>query len=358
MKTPRTTTMPFRSTFASLAAALLLTISAESRAHDPAAEMAEAAQRFIKSLDKDKASKALHEFDDKKKRTWHFLPDKFIPDTKTRFGLSFNQMTQQQRALAQGLLATGLSHRGYLEAMTIVSLEQILFELEKAPHRDAGLYYVSIYGKPSATGTWFWRFEGHHLSINVTIVEGKLFSLTPSFFGANPAEVKQGPFKGLQVLREEQQLARKLVKSLSPKQRKIAIIETKAPADVITKWDRKVDVTKFQPVKGIRLDQLDAKQQVQLVGLIEAFAKKYRKSLVDNVDARKKLLSGSDVYFAWAGGIEPGEGHYYRIQTPEFLFEYDNTQNNANHIHAVWRDFAGDFGEDLLKKHYEAAHKK
>ena len=327
-------------------------------AHDPGEDMADAAARFVKSLDDEAKSAAVFDYDNDLRTKWNFLPDKFIPGDKKRFGLSLKNMTQQQRALAQGLLATGLSHRGYLQTMTIVSLETILFELEKQPFRDSGLYYVSIFGEPAADGTWSWRFEGHHLSINVSIVKGKLFALTPSFFGANPGKVQQGPFEGLQVLRDEEELARSLVNSLSEEQRKIAIVATDAPADVITKWDRRVDRGKFKNITGIRLDQLNTDQQPQLKMLIKNFTGKYRKELVDNIDARKQLFDAKEITFAWAGSTEPDQGHYYCIQTPLFLFEYDNTQSNANHVHAVWRDVQGDFGEDLLREHYEASHRK
>ena len=350
-----------RSMAIKLACVLILTTgiagAGRATAHEPGEDMAVAATRFITSLDAKQKAMAVFDFKDDKRRTWHFLPDRFIPVTKGRSGLPFKEMNSQQRALAQGLLATGLSSRGYLQAMTVVSMEKILHDLEKKnPIRDSDLYYVSIYGTPSAKGNWFWRFEGHHLSINVTIVGGKLFAVTPSFFGANPGEVRDGAFKGLRVLAEEEDQARKLVESFSPEQKKLAVIATKAPRDVITKWDRKVDRGPFTPAKGIAFDQLDAKQQVQLIALIETFATKYRKELVDGIDARKKLFDGRKVYFAWAGSTKAGEGHYYRIQTPVFLFEYDNTQNGANHIHTVWRDFAGDFGEDLLRKHYEDSH--
>ena len=241
-----------------------------------------------------------------------------------------------------------------------MSLEQILHELEnKNPIRNPALYYVSIFGEPSADGTWSWRFEGHHLSINVTIVKGKMLSVTPSFFGTNPATVKEGPFKGLQTLDEEENLARKLVKSLNAEQAKKAIIADKAPKDIFTKQDRKVNKGLFDPTKGITMAELDKKQTKMLKSLIQAYIGKYQKEIVDQVHSQKDGYGkAGDIYFAWMGSVKKGDGHYYRIQTPTFLFEYDSTQNNANHVHAVWRDFDGDFGADLLSEHYKQHHKK
>jgi hypothetical protein len=218
------------------------------------------------------------------------------------------------------------------------------------------LYYVTLFGEPASDGTWGWRFEGHHLSVNFTIVQGKLYSVTPTFFGANPAVVKEGPRKGLQTLKVEEQLARELVTSLSPDQRQTAILSNEAPEDIITSDDREVERGTFTRAPGIGASELNDEQREILVHLIRAYAEKFRPEIVEQIAQRSGLFDLSQTHFAWAGGLEPGQGHYYRVQTPTFLFEYDNTQNNANHVHAVWRDFDGDFGADLLREHYEEAH--
>jgi hypothetical protein len=179
--------------------------------------------------------------------------------------------------------------------------------------------------------------------------------VTPSFFGSNPAVVQAGPFEGLETLAPEQQLARELVRSLSPEQRKLAVIAEKAPRDIITGVERNVVSSRFQPPRGVPFEKLNGQQQETLLKLVGKFAAKYRKTILDEVGRRTPILEGRGRHFAWAGGVEPGEGHYYRIQTPHFLFEYDNTQNGANHIHAVWRQFDGDFGADLLRRHYETS---
>lgn len=336
--------------------AVLMT-AATAKAHEPIAEMTVSADRFLDALDEGQRKKAVYEMTDEQRQNWHFVPDKFIKPDGVRYGLPIEQMSPEQRVLAYSLVNAALSHNGYLTAMTIMSLEQVLHELEqKNPIRKPELYYVTIFGKPGDEQAWGWRVEGHHLSVNVTIVDGKLISVTPSFFGANPAVVKEGPRKGLWTLREEEQLARNLVKSLSDEQREAAILSYEAPADIITKEDRKVDKGVFLPPKGIAFKNLDNEQQAALLRLVKVFAEKYRPEIIKQVDDRSNLFDLNDAYFAWAGGREQGQGHYYRVQTPKFLFEYDNTQNNANHVHAVWRDFDGDFGADLLRKHYDDHH--
>ncbi|MBD3674697.1 MAG: DUF3500 domain-containing protein [Planctomycetaceae bacterium] len=334
-------------------------ITSSVQAHDPVEEMATAANRFLKSLDKEQTAAAHFKWDDDKREGWYFVPDKFIKPAGKRYGLPLTKMNGAQRALATGLLSSALSHKGFMQAQTVMSLEQILHELENEnPIRNPALYYVSIFGEPSAKGTWSWRYEGHHLSINITIVKGKLLSVTPSFFGSNPATVKEGTLKGLQTLADEENLARELVKSLSAEQKKKAILAAEAPADIFTGQDRKVDKGLFTPTKGISQDELNADQKKLLDQMIKTYALKYRLEIVEQMKERKNLFSAKDVRFAWMGGTEPGQGHYYRVQTPIFLFEYDCTQNDANHVHAVWRDFDGDFGADLLRMHYEQDHKK
>jgi hypothetical protein len=329
-----------------------------AEAHDPAADMVQAANNFIVSLDDEAKKAALFEFSDDKRQFWHFVPDKYIKPGGKRYGLLVEKMTPRQRLLAFALLSSAMTHKGYSQSLTIMTLEQILHEMEKKnPIRNPQLYYVSIFGKPSTTETWGWKVEGHHLSLNCTVVKGKHFSVTPSFFGTNPGTVKSGPAKGLKVLSAEEDMARALVKSLSDEQKKKAIIAAKAPSDVITKQDRKADKGKFMPIKGISFDELNDAQKAQLLKVIHEYSSKYRPEIIAEIDGRKKIADGKGIYFAWAGGMELGDGHYYRIQTPLFLFEYDSTQNGANHVHAVWRDFDGDFGEDLLKKHYDKAHK-
>lgn len=341
------------------ASLLLLLPSAAAFAHDPAEEMAAAAERLLNSLGEEQRTAAQYPLTDEERQNWHFVPDKFIQPGGKRYGLPLSKMSPDQQALVHGLVGTALSHQGYLTAMTIVSLERVLHELEgKNPIRDPQLYYLTVFGTPGDKQAWAWRFEGHHLSVNVTIVEGKLFSVTPSFFGANPAEVKAGPQRGLRTLRDEEDLGRALATSLGDAQRTAAFLSAEAPADIITRDERRVDRGAFTPPQGVAASALDNEQRALLLRLMRTFAEKFRPELVEQIHARTKLFELDDVYFAWAGGWERGQGHYYRVQTPRFLFEYDNTQNDANHVHAVWRDFDGDFGADLLREHYDADHAK
>jgi hypothetical protein len=270
-----------------------------------------------------------------------------------RKGLTLREMSPEQRKDAHALLRSGLSAQGYEKSTNIISLEPVLKELEGprgAMVRDAQLYYFSVFGKPDPKGTWGWRVEGHHLSANFTIVKGEVFSGTPNFMGTNPAEVRQGPRKGLRVLAEDEDLGRALVKAFNEEQRKSVIFDQTAPKDIITANKRKV-----MPLEtaGLAASKMTREQATQLQGLVKTYITRLRGDLAEP-DLKKIEKAGWDkVYFAWAGGIEKGEPHYYRVQGPTFLIEYDNTQNDANHIHAVLRDFDNDFGEDLLRQHYQ-----
>lgn len=314
--------------------------------------MAAAANKFLESLTPEQRAKATFDFKNNERSNWFFIP-------KVRQGLTIKGMTQPQRALAHTLLRSGLSAQGYDKATNIMGLEPVLKELEGASGamvRDWELYYFSIFGKPEATGTWGWRVEGHHLSANFTIVKGELFAGTPSFLGSNPAEVRQGPRKGFRVLADDEDLGRALIKALNEEQRKTAIYDATAPKDVIT--GNKPKVTPLDTA-GLAAAKMTKEQLSQLASLVKVYVNRLRGEVAET-DLKKIEKAGWErVYFAWAGGLEKGDPHYYRVQGPTFLIEYDNTQNNANHIHAVWRDFDNDFGEDLLRKHYqEVPHEK
>jgi hypothetical protein len=244
-----------------------------------------------------------------------------------------------------------LSEKGYTKAEKIRKLEEVLRDLEQSrgPTRDPDLYFFTFFGEPTANGAWGWRYEGHHCSQNWTIVNGKVIGSSPQFFGANPAEVRDGPMKGTRVLSAEEDLGRSLVKSLSTAQRAQAVLSSSAPDDIVTTNQRKAAITED---KGIAYSKLNQDQQGTLLALIEEYL-----GAQSQAEARQRLdkirQAGFDrIKFAWVGGLEKCEGHYYRVQGSTFLIEYDNTQNNANHIHCVWRDFNGDWGEDLLAEHY------
>jgi hypothetical protein len=319
-------------------------------------EMASAANAFLGALTAEQKAKAVYEFKDEERYDWHFIP-------KSRKGLPFKEMTPAQQKLAHGLLNSGLSQRGYAKAVTIMSLEEVLAALEqgKGPLRDADMYFFTIFGKPMATvdgaaakpgsqETWGWRVEGHHLSLNFVVRGDRVLSATPTFMGTNPGEVREGPRKGLRLLGQEEDMGRQLVKSLNEEQRKTAIFSTNAPKEIITGNARKVNP--LEPA-GLAVAKMTSDQKGLLWTLIKDYAHRHRAEIAED-DLKKIEHGGLDkVHFAWAGGLERGEGHYYRIQGPTFLLEYDNTQNNANHVHSVWRDFENDFGEDILRKHYQ-----
>jgi hypothetical protein len=313
-------------------------------AHTPAEEMAEDANNFLNSLTPEQRTKATYEFKNGERFNWAFVP-------QARNGLPFKEMTPPQQKLGYELLRSAMSQGGYTKATNLMfNLEQVLKDLENgAARRDTQLYYVTIFGKPGESA-WGWRVEGHHLAINITIDGGEVIADTPSFFGANPGEVKSGPRQGLRNLGAEEDLAYKLMNALTDEQRGTVIITTNAPREIITSNARKAH--SLDPV-GINSTKLTKPQQEMLLTLIKEYVYRYRPEIADK-DLKKIQDAGFDkITFAWAGTLNKSEGHYYRIQGPTFLMEFDNTQGNANHIHTVWRDFENDFGEDILRKHYD-----
>ena len=337
----------FRPLFILCFAISSLSVSAAPRADVPA-EMLSTAQNLLATLTAEQRAKAVMPFDDPQRKDWHFIP-------KARKGLPLKEMTAGQQSLAHAVLNAGLSQRGYAKATTIMSLEEILAQMERSGGRmvrDSALYYFTFFGEPAANGTWGWSVEGHHMSLNFTVVQGKMIATVPTFFGSNPAEVKEGPRKGLRVLSQEEDLARTLLKSLDDKQRTSAIIDVKAPSDIITMNTPRVDP--LDP-KGLSAARMTQKQTELLIAVMSEYANAMPEYLAEERIEKVRKAGVKKVVFAWAGGSERGEPHYYRIQGPTFLIEFDNTQGNANHVHSVWRDFNGDFGEDLLAKHYKTA---
>lgn len=284
--------------------------------------------------------------DASERENWHYVP-------RSRKGVPLGDMTDAQRKLARQLLAAGLSQRGQLQVEAIIALENVLAGIEGSSRRDPQIYYFTVFGSPAADAAWGWRVEGHHLSINFTIAANRI-SATPLFFGADPAEVRiEHVQKGRRALAAEEDLGRALVKSLDATQRKVAIISARAPSDIFTRADRAV---KPLDPAGLAFAEMTPAQQAALRQLVEVYAGRLPGPLADTELKKIATLGWGRVHFAWAGGLEPGGGHYYRIQGPAFVIEYDNTQDGANHIHTVWRNFEGDFGRDLLREHYQRGH--
>jgi hypothetical protein len=342
-------------------------------------ELVETANRFLAALNQEQLAKAKFDFaaDDRFKF-------KFTPGDRT--GLPLKAMEQHQRDLAYAMMAATLSQRGFIKASTIMSLEAILREVEGARGggqgrgrgqgapggqagagvaggqargggqgivRDPELYYVSVFGQPTLTGTWGWKIEGHHVAINVTMNNGKIIASTPAMLGSNPAEVREGPRKGLRVLAREEDLARELLMALDANQRKTAIFEAKALPDIVTGESRE---PKMGAAVGLPASKMNSKQVQMLTALLEEYAYRMSPDVAEETMKEVRKVGIAKLYFAWAGSEKRGEPHYYRIQGPDFVVEYDNTQNNANHIHSVWRDLKNDFGVDALRQHYKSAH--
>jgi hypothetical protein len=309
--------------------------------------MAETAARLLAALGPEQLAKARIEFSDDERRNWHYVP-------LERKGLPLRQMTPYQRHLAMALLASGLSQSGFIKAVTIMSLEDVLklIENDDGERRNPEKYYFSIFGAPSATGTWGYRVEGHHISQNYTVANGEVID-GPSFFGSNPAEVRIGPRKGLRTLAAEDDVGFALIESLDEPLRKAAIVDPTAYADILTS-DKRAAALAGQP-SGLPAAKMNASQFDALRALVEVYAR----NLPDDL-ARRRMdqleKAARDIHFAWAGGTKPGDPHYYRVQTPLFLIELDNTQDKANHVHSVWRDLTRDFGGDTLRAHYKADH--
>jgi hypothetical protein len=324
---------------------VLLLTSAYYRSHSSSI-MAEAASNLLASLTPEQRAKATFQFTEDERLNWHFVP-------QPRKGIPLLDMTPTQRHLANALLSAGLSQRGYIKATTIMSLEEVLRILEKdsGERRNPEKYYFTIFGTPSDQSAWGYRVEGHHLSLNFTVVKGKVMD-APMFLGANPAQVRQGPREGLRALAAEEDLGRELLDSLDTEQRKVAIVDGTAYKDILTGASRKASL-EGQP-SGLAASKLNAKQFESLMVLLSEYANNVPEQLaVRRLEQIKR--AGKNLHFAWAGSGERGAPHYYRVQSPEFLIEYDNTQNGANHIHTVWRDFNGDFGLDLLGEHYKSS---
>lgn len=319
--------------------------------HSPSApdgqrEIREAAKRLLGMLNEEQRAAAMFAFEDGERFNFHFIP-------RPRAGLSLKDMTPVQRSATHDLLQKALSAGGYRKVTGIIQLEEILFSLSNRSRvRDPELYYLTFFGAPSAEAPWGWRFEGHHLSLNFSSIDGALFSTTPAFLGTNPAEVRAGPSTGLRVLAAEETLARTLVQALDPAQRERAIISARAPSDIITGANRKASIARFE---GLPAGAMTEAQIAMLWRIVVEYAHNLRPEMAEAQLARIRDAGIENLHFAWAGGIDPGQPHYYRIHGPTVLFEYDNVQNGANHVHSVWRDFENDFGEDLLRRHYETA---
>ena len=330
-----------------------------------ASSMAKAATAFLDSLTPEQREKASDPLNSSDRLHWNFIPTSMFP----REGLPLKEMTEPQRKLAHELLRSGLSQRGYVTTTTVMEqLEAILRDTEAAARaakpappapaggrgggnpvvRDPELYFFTIFGTPGPKGAWGWRVEGHHVSLHFTVGNGNTVVAAPSFWGSNPAEVREGPMKGKRALDKEQDAGRAMVMALDETQKKTAIFSDVAPTDIITKTE--VIIKALSP-EGLAASAMTPKQRELLMQLIDVYTSQMTADIAADRLAEIKKAGAEKITFAWAGPVEPGQKHYYRVQGPTFVIEFDNTQNDGNHIHSVFRDFESDFGRDLLREH-------
>jgi hypothetical protein len=319
-----------------------------------AAEITAAVRAWLDRLDRGQREQATFPFETRERFVWAYTPG-------TREGLALREMGPDQREAAHAILRASLSTRTAGEVRSIIALESVLGELERGAgrggwqRRDPELYWFAVFGEPDDRAPWSWRIGGHHIAIHVTLADGDVIGTTPSFLGANPAVVPGGPQQGFRALAGEESLARGLLLSLTSVERSTAIVDDRAPADILTANAPRADAASVP--RGVRHADLQRLQQAELERLVRHYIDRMRPDVADWQWDRIVADGLGDVSFAWAGPEEPGQGHYYAVRGPRFLIEYDNTQNGANHIHAVWRDLDNDWGEDLLRAHLARAHR-
>lgn len=361
--------------------------------------MAERAAELLAAFSTEQRADATFALGDEEGHRWFYTPT-------DHGGLSFDRMTSPQQRLVWQLVAAGLSEAGYNTASLVVGQENVLDRLEgfgaswgRERGRDPLLYWVAVFGQPSIGGTWSWRFGGHHLSLHFVIVDGAVVSTTPCFMGADPASA---PLLGPHLLRPlaaAEDLGRELARSLRPDQADAAIVSSAPPADLVSvnrailsegdatlplpllwrgRFEAEIDrllwgmqerleaslggteaelarLSFSVEPKGIAATALDASQREILTALLHSYVDRVDDRLADHAWARvDEAFDG--LHVLWAGSLEPGEPHYYRIQGGDLFVEYDNAQRGGNHVHTVWRDLANDFGGDGLAEHYANGH--
>lgn len=348
----RTHTILLIAALCSAATPLLLRPWGDSSPSDK--EMARCTQAFLQSLDDAQRGKASFAFDDAERKKWHFVPARYP-------GLELGAMNDKQKVLAHKLLRSALSASGYHKTTTIIALEEVLRRAaeargNKAEHRDPARYAFAVFGTPGTKKPWGFRVQGHHVSLNFTSVGGKVVASTPAFLGANPAEVRQGPYAGLRALPDEADLGFALLDSCDAAQLQKVMLSDKAPADILWGPNRRKKV--LGEIRGLSQADMLPEQRRLLWQLVECYLRNMKEPLAKAQLAKVQAAGIEKIHFCWMGSKKPGKGHYYRVHGPSFCIEYDNTQNGANHVHTVWHDMSDDFAVDLLGKHYHEQHGK
>lgn len=324
-----------------------------SLAHEPATAvdvpaMRQAVLAWREALGPKLAAQATFDFNGRERTDWQFVP-------MDRVGVKWDEMNLEQRRAAHALLRTALSSQGFFKAVTIMSLEEELRHLEAdrpgvEQIRNPEKYWFALFGDPASDRPWGWRIEGHHLSLNFSSDTGQVVSVTPAFFGSNPAELRAGPRAGLRVLGAEEDLGRELITSCSPEQRRDAIIAVDAPGDVIALPGLEI---KFGEPEGLAASEMTDAQRTLFRRLLDELIGNFNVALKEQAWHDVDHAGFDKLHFAWAGSVKLGEGHYFRIHGPTLVIEYDNTQNDANHAHLVWHSPGNNFGAEYLRRHYE-----
>lgn len=307
--------------------------------------MTEAARGFLAALTPEQKQQASFKFDDAERLNWHFIP-------RPRKGLPLKALEGAALQSALKFIRSGLSDAGYDQALNVMSLEEVLYLLEggerdyRRDRRDPGKYYLSVFGEPSDAGLWGWRVEGHHLSLNFSVKDGKVVSSTPEFFGANPGTIDAGKERQIRVLGPEEDIARQILKLCTPEQQQACWFSKEAPDEVPGPGAPQAAVTR---AVGLSYSKMSADQQK----LLQELLTEYLKNLPADIEQERRATLNSagldNIHFAWYGDPDLHQRHHYRVQGPTFVIEYNNTQNNANHVHSMWRDLRGDFGIPVAK---------
>ena len=325
---------------------------AATQAHTKMAQrMSEAGSKFLNSLSQDQKGKACFEYLDGERIFWYYPP-------MNRHGLALRDMESNQRELAFKLMSTGLTDRSFDQARQIIALEDVLGPLEKERgvksfKRDPELYYFTVFGTPGGDAPWAWRAEGHHVSLHFSVWKDEIISMTPFFFGANPAEVRKGPKNGLRILSHREDIAFDLMDSFDEGQKKKAIIYGTAPYDIITYNSSKVSLPAEE---GLSIAKMSGTQREIIKSLISEYINQVPEELAQKKYSELDKYGLENIHFAWGGATDPSGEHYYRLHGGNFVVEFDNRQNGANHIHSVWRDVDNDFAEDVMRQHLLAYH--
>ncbi|MDX1382591.1 MAG: DUF3500 domain-containing protein [Thermoanaerobaculia bacterium] len=321
-----------------------------------AAAMRQSALAFLGSLDADQRRQATFSMDDEERRRWSNLPAPAFE----RKGVSFGEMSEAQRVLAHRLIQTPLSSQGYLKAAGIMRVDEILRGYASAARPDARpmfgqeLYWIGIFGDPEGGGPWGWQLDGHHLALNFTVV-GEEVSVTPAFLGADPAEIRRELDAGFYALVKEDLRGRALWDSLDAGQQQVALLEGETPSDVIEGPGR---ANRLEKIRGLAARDMTPEQRRLFDLLLDEYLGNVDPELATGLRARIAEAGADELHFSWSG-VEKDKPYYYRIHGPTVLIEFDNNYppgrrgGPVNHIHTVWREGRRDYGDDLLRRHYE-----